>query len=444
MGGTGLRGLTVWIHVLGCRSNLCEGDFLAGELEAHGAVVSRGLEGADAAVIVTCSVTAEAGRKCRQLVRRARRAVGERGLVAVCGCWAQAVGAEDARELGVDLLVGSRGKSRLPAALEAMMNSSASGGRSFQDLRSAPLDEGWEEMPLRDTGLHTRAFVKVQDGCDHFCAYCIIPFLRGRPVSRPMENVLAEVRRLVEGGCREAVLTGIHLGAYGRDTGSSLAELVRAVSGIEGLERLRLGSLEPFSLGDELLGALADSPVFCPHLHLPLQSGDDGVLSRMRRGYTAEGFARVCDAARARLGKDLHISSDVLVGFPGEDEGAFQNTLALMRRAGLGRVHVFPFSPRPGTAATRLSAPVSPEVRDERAGRALALGRELLEGYAGRFIGREVEVLTEEAVPGGRCGGHTPHFLEAVWEAEGDAAPNEAVHIRVSSAVGGRLEGRQI
>ncbi|MBQ9527175.1 MAG: MiaB/RimO family radical SAM methylthiotransferase [Fretibacterium sp.] len=442
MDRAGLKGLKVWVHVLGCRSNLCEGDFLTGALEARGASVSREPEGAEAAVLVTCAVTAEAERKCRQLVHRARRAVGDRGLVAVCGCWAQAADSRDARKLGVDLLVGSRGKSRLPDALEAMANRLPfDGERPFQDLRTLPPIEGWEEMPLRDTGLHTRAFVKVQDGCAHFCTYCIIPFLRGRPVSRPVENVLAEVRRLVEGGCREVVLTGIHLGTYGRDTDSSLAELIRVLSGVEGLERLRLGSLEPFSLDEALLDALEESPVFCPHLHLPLQSGDDGILSLMRRGYTAEEFARVCGAARAHLGDDLHISSDILVGFPGEDEAAFQNTLSLMHRVCLGRVHVFPFSPRPGTAAAQMPDRPAPEVRDDRAARALALGRELLEKYAESFIDRELDVLAEEPEQEGWYRGHIPHFLEARWDTEENVEPNETVRIRVRSVSGGRLEG---
>ena len=197
--------------------------------------------------------------------------------------------------------MGNRRKSLLAEALDAALRQ----GRAFCDLRAdLGADRSWEELPMGAPRLHSRAFIKVQEGCDHFCTYCVIPFLRGRSVSRPLADVLAEVRRVSEGGCREAVLTGIHLGMYGRDRGSSLAELVRAVSECGALDRLRLGSLEPFSLDGALLDALADSPIFCPHLHLPLQSGDDGVLSLMRRGYTADDFARVCEAARSRLGTD--------------------------------------------------------------------------------------------------------------------------------------------
>lgn len=430
-GPLGLRGVPVWLHVLGCRSNLCEGDFLAGDLEARGALVRREPEGARAAVLVSCSVTAEADRKCRQLVRRARRAVGEEGVVAVCGCWAQGVEAEAARELGVDLLVGNRRKSLLAEALDAALRQ----GRAFCDLRAdLGADRSWEELPMGAPRLHSRAFIKVQEGCDHFCTYCVIPFLRGRSVSRPLADVLAEVRRVSEGGCREAVLTGIHLGMYGRDRGSSLAELVRAVSECGALDRLRLGSLEPFSLDGVLLDALADSPIFCPHLHLPLQSGDDGVLSLMRRGYTADDFARVCEAARSRLGTDLHISSDVLVGFPGEDDAAFHGTTALMRRVGMGRVHVFPYSERRGTLAASLPGRVEPSVRAERAAEAAAVGMELLSGYARRFVGRTLEVLAE-----GDGAGYTPQFLEAAWE--GGSPPGRTVRVAMRFEKGGKLEG---
>lgn len=436
----GLKGFPVWVHALGCRTSLCEGEFLAGELEARGASLVRDLEGARAAVVATCSVTGEADRKCRQLLRRARRTLGEAGVLAVCGCWAQAAGAEAARELGVDILAGNRGRLALLEALESQVRE----GRAFLDLRPLAPVVGWEELPLKGAPLlHTRAFVKVQDGCDHFCSYCVIPFLRGGPVSRPLENILAEVRRLVEGGCREAVLTGINLGSYGREIGTSLAELVRALGGVPGLERLRLGSLEPFSLDEGLLDALAENPAFCPHLHLPLQSGDDEVLALMRRGYGADAYVRLCEAARRKLGGDLHISSDILVGFPGETESAFQNTLALMRRAGLGRAHVFPFSPRRGALAARMPEQVDPRAKAERAAEAGALGAELLSRYAGRFIGEEVEVLVEG--PGREAAGHTPHFLEARLEIAPlevvSLSPGTVIRLRVEAEREGRLEG---
>lgn len=419
--GGKLSGLKVWVHVLGCRSNLYESEAIASELEARGAVLRDHAEGCDAAVIVSCSVTAVADKKCRQATRRARRAVGDDGLVAVCGCWAQRLSSEDARELGVDILVGNRMKHLLVDTLESM---AATSERNFTDLR---LDLGreniWDALHLARPVLRSRAFLKVQEGCDHFCSYCIIPFLRGRPISRPPEQTLEEIRRLVDAGCREVVLTGTHLGTYGRDSESSLGDLVRRVSKVPGLLRLRLGSLEPFALDDDLLDALSSSPIFAPHLHLPLQSGDDGVLARMRRGYTADDFARLCERARKFLGDDLHISSDVLVAFPGEDERAFENTLELMEKTSMGRVHVFPYSSRRGTAAANFpdggaSRRVSPVVATERVHAAVAVGETLLHRYASRFVGRNLSVLY----------GYTPHFVSA--------APAGSEHARTSCLPG--------
>ena len=235
----------VFIHVFGCRSSLCEGEYIAGALSARGAQITEDLSGKiAAAVIVTCSVTQEADRKCRQLVRRVRKALGADGVLCVCGCWSQSLDADTAREMGIDILAGSRGKNIVPDSVIAMLKN----GRSFRDLRTqdifAPSD--WEELSIDSPVMHSRAFMKIQDGCNHFCTYCIIPFLRGRPVSRPIHSITEELHRLIDSGCNEVVFTGIHLGIFGQDTGTNLAALIREVSGISGLRRLRLGSLEPF------------------------------------------------------------------------------------------------------------------------------------------------------------------------------------------------------
>ena len=424
--GDGL-GVRVFVHVFGCRSSLCEGEYIAGVLASQGASITESLTGhIDGAVIVTCSVTGEADRKCRQLVRRVRRALGPDGVLAVCGCWSQALSADTAREMGIDLLAGNRGKDSLPFTLLEMLRT----GRSFRDVRTQDFSH-WEELSIDAPVMHSRAFVKIQDGCNHFCTYCIIPYLRGRPVSRPITSILDEVRRLLANGCREVVFTGIHLGLYGQAQNTNLAGLIREVSRVEGLERLRLGSLEPFCLNDDLLSALSECEAFCPHLHLPLQSGDDEVLEAMRRGYTAGDYVKVCERARDALGEDLHISGDVLVGFPGETEEAFVNTLRVMREAGLGRVHVFPYSERQGTIAAGLPGRVPHAERVSRASRAIALGQELYDEYVRRFIGREVEVLVET---GGR--GHTRHYIEV----ECAGRDNEIVIAEVAGVRDGRLE----
>ncbi|MBQ3447805.1 MAG: MiaB/RimO family radical SAM methylthiotransferase [Synergistaceae bacterium] len=417
----------IYVRSFGCRTSLCEGEYLAGSLLSLGHEITEDLApGISSAVIVTCSVTGEADRKCRQLVRRARKFLGDKGVLTVCGCWSQALDVNTAREFGIDILAGTKGKSLVPSAVDSAIRH----GREFADLRGE-FPPGWEELPLSLTVMHSRAFVKVQDGCDHFCSYCVIPFLRGKPVSRPPGNVTDEIRRLIDSGVKEVVLTGIHLGAYGRDIGMTLAGLVRSVSRIGGLGRLRLGSLEPFCLDGDLTAALADCESFCHHLHLPLQSGDDGILAAMRRGYNARDFLRVCGEARSAISHDIHISSDILVGFPGESEQAFSRTLGVMSDAGLGRVHVFPYSARRGTLAADMPGQVPHSVKVSRVSRAIALGRELFASYARKFIGHEAEILIERD---GR--GHTRHYIEASCEGK----DNEIVRAEVIQFVGGGLE----
>ena len=306
-------------------------------------------------------------------------------------------------------------------------------GREFKDLRTQNIFEQseWEELEINSPVMHSRAFMKIQDGCNHFCTYCIIPFLRGRPVSRPKNFIIDEIKRLIDNGTKEIIFTGIHLGLYGRDIETSLADLIYDVSKINELKRLRLGSLEPFCLDENLINALSECEAFCHHLHLPLQSGDDEILKSMRRGYTAEDFIKICDMAREKISRDIHISSDILVGFPGEDLNAFQNTLNTMKSAGLGRVHVFPYSQRDGTTAAKMPQQVSHSDKVLRTSEAITLGRKLYNGYAQKFIGRDVEILIEQ-----NNKGHTRHYIEAACDGDN----NEILKAKVLHCVYDRLE----
>jgi threonylcarbamoyladenosine tRNA methylthiotransferase MtaB len=308
-------------------------------------------------------------------------------------------------------VVGNRVKGAIPDALESWFSSPGGGG--VLTLRDDNLGESrrWDELRLDGPRLGTRAFVKVQDGCSRRCSYCAVPGLRGAETSRDLADVLGEVSRVVESGCAEVVLTGIHLGGY-RYGGTGLAGLIDALSSVPGLVRLRLGSIEPFAVDSDLLRALAESPVFCPHLHLPLQSGDDGVLRMMRRGYDASGFVRTADSVRRALGGDVHLSTDLIVGFPGESDDAFGRSLGLLESIGFGRVHVFPFSPRAGTDAALMEERVEPSVVRERAARAASLAGRLLSKYASRWLGAEDRVLVEES-GGGVASGWTTHYLRA-------------------------------
>ncbi len=430
-----LEGLRVRIHALGCRTNQYEADALASAFVGQGAVLAE--KGPfDVALLLSCTVTAVADRKCRQQIRRWRRECPGATLVAA-GCWAQRISEEEAAALDLDMLVGSRCKAGILSALPEAMQGRG-GGRPFV-LRDAVLNnDRWDPLQLQAPSLHTRAFLKVQDGCDHFCSYCIIPWVRGKPVSRPAESVEEEVRSVVASGCPEVVLTGVHLGLYGRDLGTGLDELVRRLAGISGLRRLRFGSLEPFAVDDNLLRVLADCPSFCPHLHLPLQSGDAGVLEAMKRGYTPGEFADKVERVRKHLGPDVHLGTDVLAGFPGETEEAFARTLDLVRELGFGRLHVFPYSPREGTAAARLSGRIPRAEAEIRCRQGIALGEELLGRYADRWVDRNVDLLVEETCRG-TLKGFSRHYLRV--EAPGSTRVGFEVAVRVKQRKKGELSG---
>ena len=421
-------GIKVFVHVFGCRSSLCEGEFIAGSLKSLGAEITENInDDFNSAVIVTCSVTQEAGRKCKQLIKRVRKILGTQGILAVCGCWSQGLEKNMAEDLGINILAGSKGKNILPEILMSKHDN------NFQDLRTQNIFEvsDWEELEITQPVMHSRAFMKIQDGCDHFCTYCIIPFLRGRPVSRPVKNIISEIERLIDNGCKEIIFTGIHLGIYGRDINTSLAELIKSVSKIKSLKRLRLGSLEPFCLNENLMSALSDCEAFCHHLHLPLQSGDDEILASMRRGYKAGEFLKVCYNARKKISDKIHISSDILVGFPNETENAFQNTLKIMSEADFGRVHVFPYSERKGTLAEKMQNKIPHEIKIQRTSEAIKLGHELYENYAKKFEGENVEILIEK-----NNKGHTRNYIDAYCEGN----DNEIVEARALRYVNNGLE----
>lgn len=427
-----MRGKKVLVKALGCRTNLYEADAIASAFEASGAsVVDDGPW--DVAVLLSCSVTAQADRKCRQMVRRFRRS-NQKGLVVAAGCWAQGLSECEIEKLQIDLAVGNRKKDQIVPLVEGLIN----GGSTHRLIGDVLRDDHWELLHMDRPRLRTRAFIKVQDGCDHFCSYCIIPFLRGKPVSRPWEDLESEVRSVAASGCPEVVLTGVHLGLYGRDRGPSLAKILERIGSVPGISRIRLGSLEPFSIGEDLLSAMRDLPQFCHHLHLPLQSGDDKVLASMKRGHTSSDYLRLLDRVRDALGDDVHISTDVLLGFPGEDQRAFENTLKVLELGVLGRIHAFPYSPREGTVAQTLPDRPSRPVAEERCRATIDLGRDLLETYSRRWIGRTVSVMVEEASRK-EVTGYTSHFLKV--SALGEGSQSSVSNVRVTSMEDGDLKG---
>ena len=411
-----LDGLKVKVKSLGCRTNIYEAEAIADSFRKKGAVIVDDGD-FDVGILVSCAVTGTAEKKCRQAIRHMKKE-SPKSMAVLCGCYVQAKSDAELLSLGADICVGNRLKADLPRLVEGVIKGELKSPlvMKLDVLRH----EKWDPLELSKVNFHTRSFVKIQDGCDLFCSYCIVPYLRGRPVSRNLRDVIAEVEGLVDQGCQEVVLTGVHLGLYGKGHDFDLTDLVGALSKVKGLRRLRFGSIEPFALNDKLLVALAESEIFCPHLHVPLQSGDARILKLMNRGYSPVEFASIISNVRRYLGDDVHVSTDIIVGFPGEDEAAFASTLNFIRDLGIGRLHVFPFSPRKGTRAYDMPGRLQKCEIANRVNRALEEGGKLLQRYASIWMNRKVDVLIERC-KGSKLLGLSRHYLETEidWDAKG-------------------------
>ncbi|MBE9506496.1 MAG: tRNA (N(6)-L-threonylcarbamoyladenosine(37)-C(2))-methylthiotransferase MtaB [Chloroflexi bacterium] len=420
--------MEVYLQSLGCRLNQSEIQTMARQFAAAGHVVVTGPAQADVCVLNTCAVTAEAERKSRNRARALARANPD-ARIAITGCYATLAPRRCAGLPGVAWVVPNGEKERVTGWSEANQS---------DDTGASPLPSGLPRPYLR-----TRAFVKVQDGCDNHCTYCIVRLLRGPARSRPVADVVAEVRALVEGGCQEAVLTGVNLGSYGRDLGlpGGLYGLAETLLAHTDLPRLRLSSLEPWDLDSAFFG-LWESPRLCRQLHLPLQAGCDETLRRMGRCITKREFARLVEAAHAAI-PDLAVTTDVIVGFPGEDESAFRASYDFVAEMAFARLHVFPYSPRPGTAAARLPDRVSREARAARAHAMRELGTERELRFRQQFVGREMAVLWEQRRRDGLWAGLTDNYLRVVTRAEGDLHNRLAV-TRLLAAQNGHLVGEVI
>ncbi len=455
--------MRVAIHTLGCRVNQYDSEAMLALFRRAGHRVVGCGEEADVYVVNTCTVTGESNRKCRQLIRRLRREHPAAVLV-VAGCYAQTAPGEVAGLPGVDVVVGTADRASVVELAEAARR--CRGGaprvrvgdvfraREMEAPVVAAAGAGGGvagatggEGAAPGTG-RARALLKVQEGCNEMCSYCIVPFARGRPRSRPVAEVALEAELLAREGFREVVVTGTHLGSYGRDLPGrpTLAVLLRALNEVEGLARIRLSSVEPMDVDEGLLAAIGELPRVCPFLHLPLQSGSDRVLARMRRRYAVADFRRVVERARELI-PGLAVGTDLIAGFPGEEEADHRETVALVRDLGLARLHVFPYSPRPGTPAAGAADQVPPGERRRRARELIALGRELALAHHRRLMGRTVEVLVEEVGPEAAAG-HTPDFVrvEARLPALGGGAVrrNDLVPVRVTGASPRGVVGRLV
>ncbi len=419
--------MNVYLQSLGCRLNQSEIEAMTRQFAAAGHTVVSTPAQADVCIVNTCAVTAEAERKSRHRIRSLARANPE-ARIAVIGCYATLAPEQAGHLPGVAWIVPNTDKGRVAEIVAP-----------YPPRRKGKGSGTGKGGPL----LRTRAFVRVQDGCDNHCTYCIVRLLRGPARSRPLADVVAEVQALAEAGCQEAVLTGVNLGSYGRDLGlpGGLYALVKTLLTDTDLSRLRLSSLEPWDL-DEDFFRLWESPRLCRQLHLPLQSGCNEILRRMGRRTTRREFARLVEAARAAI-PDLAVTSDIIVGFPGEDEDAFRASYDFVAAMEFARLHVFPYSPRPGTAAACLPDQVPPEVRRARARAMRELGAEQASRFRQRFIGRAMEVLWEQRRRDGLWTGLTDNYLRVVTHAEDDLH-DRLTATRLLTAQNGYLVGEVI
>ena len=409
-------------HTLGCKVNAYETEAMEELLQTAGYDIVPFTEQADVYVVNTCSVTNMAERKSRQMLHRAKK-LNPEAVVVATGCYVQ-VSEEEARaDAAVDLVLGNNQKRQIVTALDAYFE-----GRTFDDVLADVEKEQYEELEVSTVLEHTRAFVKVQDGCNQFCSYCIIPYARGRVRSRRMENVIAEIKRLAEAGIQEVVLTGIHLSSYGReiDGESHLIELIEAIHPIDGISRIRLGSLEPRIITEEFVGRLKKLHKVCPHFHLSLQSGCEETLKRMNRHYTPEEYYEKCKLLRAAF-ENPAITTDVIVGFPGETDEEFDKTRQFLEKVHFYEMHIFRYSRRKGTRADKMENQIPEEIKAQRSSILSSLESQMTKEFRTKWTGACVKVLLEERQEINGVSymvGHTPEYIKCAVETD---APDNTI-----------------
>ena len=418
------------LHNLGCKVNAYETEAMQEMLENAGYEIVPFKEGADIYIINTCTVTNIADRKSRQMLHRARK-MNPDAIVVAAGCYVQA---QDGKEVDpcIDIVLGNNHKKDLIKILEEYSTKKAAGAersemsdkkpRAVAEIEDINQTHEYESLHLTKPGDHTRAYIKVQDGCNQFCTYCIIPYARGRVRSREQEDVVNEVKSLASNGYQEVVLTGIHLSSYGIDFDGErhLLDLIRAVHDVDGIRRIRPGSLEPGIITEEFAGALSGLPKICPHFHLSLQSGCDATLKRMNRRYTSEEYYEKCCILRKYF-ENPALTTDVIVGFPGETEEEFRASLAFVDKVDFYETHIFKYSKREGTKAARMEDQIDEQVKTARSAVMIELGEKKRKAYEESFIGKPVEVLVEEeAMIGGKKvqTGHTKEYIKIALESE--------------------------
>ena len=446
---------TVAFHNLGCKVNDYETDIMQQNFKENGFLVVPFTQKADVYVINTCTVTNIADRKSRQMIHRAKKTNPEAIVIAV-GCYVQTAGEEALKDECIDIAIGNNRKADIIQILNEYVKEKEPA--SFYDIIDINHTSEYESMFLTHTADRTRAYIKIQDGCNQFCSYCLIPFARGRARSRDEESILKEIEGLTKEGYKEFVLTGIHVSSYGIDknlplvskegddndfffTGNErLASLLESIEKIDGVKRIRLSSLEPRVITEGFAKRISRLEKLCPHFHLSLQSGCDETLKRMNRHYTTAEFLRSCELLRKYF-DDPAITTDIIAGFPGETDEEFDKCFAFAKEVSFYEMHIFKYSRRKGTVADKMPGQVKDEIKEQRSHRLIGLRDELSKEYRSRQTGKVKSVLFEEevTVDGKKLlTGHTPEYVKVAVKVS-DAAPNEIANVRIDGFLNDEL-----
>ena len=412
----------VAFYTLGCKVNQYETNAIAQRFIEKGYKKVEFEDVADIYVINTCSVTNMADKKSRQIIRQAK-GHNQNAIVVATGCYAQVNKEELEKIEELDIIVGNSDKANIVAIVEQYSN-------KYQQVGKIEEEKEFQDFGTVTYTEKTRAVIKVQDGCNNFCSYCIIPYAKGRVRSRKKESVIKEIKEIVKTGIQEVVITGIHVASYGKDftDGTRLIDLLEAINKIDGLKRIRLGSLEPNLITEEFVKRLGNVNKICDHFHLSLQSGCNETLKRMNRKYTTEEFEKGVNLLRNKF-PDVALTTDIIVGFPGETEEEFNTTYKFLEKIKFSKMHVFKYSPRKGTVAAKMKEQISPNIKEERSNKLIQLSNNNEIEFLEKYIGKEAEVLFESSTQDGHIEGHTTNYIEV--KAKGKNIENTIQKIKI-------------
>ncbi len=430
--------MKVALYTLGCRVNSYESEAMAEKFIKEGYEVVSFDEFSDVYVINTCTVTNMGDKKSRQMIGRARRHNPE-AIIAVVGCYSQIASDEIAQIEGVDVVLGSRNKGDIVY----WVNRAREESKQVVEVKDVLKNNKFEQLAISEYQDKTRAFLKIQDGCNRFCSYCLIPFARGGVCSKEPEEILKEVKELSKNGFKEIILSGVHTASYGVDLEGNwdLVKILEEINKIEGIERIRIGSIDPTFFTEGVIEKICNLEKMCPHFHLSLQSGCDATIRRMNRKYTAQEYKDVVENLRKYM-KDVSITTDIIVGFPGESNVEFEATYEFLKGIKLSKMHIFKYSKRTGTKAAEMPFQVDGLIKEERSKKLIELNNALEVEFMEKFLGREMRVLYEEAISGkeNTYVGYTENYIKVITESdenlEGKIVPTNLVAVKQENMVG--------